>query len=318
MVELKHRFPERFFEEEERLGFRIDRKRKEIWAVELDMLFALDGVCRELKIPYFLDGGTLLGAARDGHFIPWDDDIDVAMLREDYDRFLREAPARFEAPLFLQCAYTEPGYLRGHAQLRNSATTAILPEELGKSSLNQGIFLDIFVLDELFPDRAAEQYAARQRLWDQRARCADRSYRGHPLRWAAKQLRYLQYQKHLGPWEKFYARMEKIFRARKKSEYVDYLMLNGGPEQVHRLQRSWYESRTLLSFEGGQFPAPGGYEAYLAYYYGEDWRTPKNIPSMHNANGNVLFDVNRPYREFLEDGRSGTKPASENNFGDRS
>ena len=64
MVELKHHFPESFFVEEERLGFRIDRKRKEIWAVELDMLYELDRVCTKLGISYFLDGGTLIGADR--------------------------------------------------------------------------------------------------------------------------------------------------------------------------------------------------------------------------------------------------------------
>ena len=299
MVELKHKFPESFFEEEDRLGFHIDRKRKEIWAVELDMLYELDRVCKKLNIRYFLDGGTLLGAARGGRFIPWDDDIDVAMLRKDYDRFICEAPGEFEDPLFLQTGYTEPGYFRGHAQLRNSKTTAILPAEFGLVHFNQGIFLDIFVLDELFPDKVQEQYRARDYLWEQRRICSDRSYRGHPLRWVAKQLRYWQYQKHLGPYEKLYARMEKIFRSRKKSEYVDYLMLNSGFDRVHTLQRIWYEETVFLPFEGDPFPAPSGYLEYLAYYYGEDWMTPKEIPSYHNKDSLVFFDTTRSYRTFL-------------------
>lgn len=300
MVELIHQFPESFFEEEDRLEFHIDRKRKEIWAVELDMLYELDRVCKKLNVRYFLDGGTLLGAVRDGRFIPWDDDIDVSMLRKDYDRFIHKAPEEFEYPIFLQTGYTEPGYFRGHAQLRNSETTAILPNELGKESFNQGIFLDIFVLDELFPEKAEEQYAARDALWEQRRICSDRSYRGHPLRWVAKQLRYWQYQKHLGPYEKLYARMEKIFRSRKKSEYVDYMMLNGYPENIHLLKRDWYRDSVSVSFEGSVFPAPAGFEEYLSYYYGEDWQTPKNVPSLHNSNGQVLFDTNKSYKHYLD------------------
>ena len=301
MVKTKHPSPGRFFEEEERLGFQIDRQRKELWAVELDMLFELDRVCRKLKIRYFLDGGTLLGAARDGHIIPWDDDIDVAMLRKDYDRFLRKAPREFEEPFFLQTGYTEPDYFRGHCQLRRSDTCAILPQELGKVSFNQGIFLDIFVLDELFPEKAEDQYRRREELWLQRCRCNDRSYRGHPLRWVAKQGRYWLYHHRYPRSADFYARLERVFRSRKKSEYVDYLMLNGGPEQLHFLKRSWYEKTAELSFEGKAFPAPQGYRDYLACYYGEDWETPKNRASMHNADGQVIFDVSRSYRDVLNE-----------------
>ena len=82
MVPTKHVFPDSFFSEEDRLGFHIDRQRKELWAIELDMLYELDRVCKKLNVKYFLEAGTLLGAARDGLFIPWDDDIDVSMLRE--------------------------------------------------------------------------------------------------------------------------------------------------------------------------------------------------------------------------------------------
>lgn len=301
MVELKQQFPESFFKEEDRLGFHIDRKRKEIWAVELDMLYELDRVCKKLNVQYFLDGGTLLGAARDGHFIPWDDDIDVSMLREDYDRFIREAPSEFTAPLFLQTGYTEENYFRGHCQLRNSETTAILPEELGNTSINQGIFLDIFVLDDVFPEQLEAQYARREQLWRKRKKGMDRSYRGHPLRWVAKQIRYWLYHAKYPDSSSFYAALENVFRARQKSDTVDYLMLNAGRGQVHRLARSWYERSTPLMFEGRAFPAPAGYLEYLICYYGEDWKTPKNIPSMHNEAGTVIYDTDRPYTIVTEE-----------------
>ncbi len=301
MVELKHHFPESFFEEEDRLGFHIDRKRKEIWAVELDMLYELDRVCKKLNISYFLDGGTLLGAARDGRFIPWDDDIDVAMLREDYDRFIREAPEEFEYPLFLQTGYSEKKYFRGHCQLRNSNTCAILPSELGKADYNLGIFLDIFVLDELFDALAEAQYKERRSLRQMRKKALNRSYHGKPLRWLARQARYGLFRVRYPDSASFYSRLESIFRSELKSEYVDYMMLNRGVEQIHHLLRKWYEDTVLIPFEGTYFPAPKGFREYLAAYYGDDWMTPKNVASMHNARGQVIYDTGRSYLEVIRE-----------------
>ena len=299
MVVLNYPFEDSFFEEEDRLGFHIDRKRKEIWAVELDMLYELDRVCKKLNIRYFLDGGTLLGAARDGRFIPWDDDIDVAMLREDYDRFIRQAPKEFEYPLFLQTGYTEKDYFRGHCQLRNSETAAILPNELGRAKYNLGIFLDIFVLDDLFPWKAEEQYRAREALWARRKKWNHHNYHPNPIRWGVRWGRYLLYNAQYPDPASFYAELEAIFRSDRKSTYVDYLMLNAGPGDIHYLKREWYEDSVPLLFEGRIFPAPKGYREYLECYYGEDYFTPKNLPSLHNTDGQVMFDVNRSYADIL-------------------
>ena len=300
MVPTKHVFPDSFFSEEDRLGFHIDRQRKELWAVELDMLYEFDRVCRKLNLAYFLDGGTLLGAARDGHIIPWDDDIDVAMLRSDYDEFVRRAPGEFESPFFLQTGYTEPNYFRGHCQLRRSDTCAILPEELGKVSINQGIFLDIFVLDELFPETVESQYRKREKLWEQRRKWFHHDHHPNPIRRAVRWTRFLLYRTRYPDTASFYKQIEKIFRSPRRSGYLDYLMLNGGPEQIHFLKHSWYDSTVQLPFEGKTFPVPKEYREYLSCYYGEDWQTPKNIPSMHNVSGQVIYDADRSYLDVLK------------------
>lgn len=301
MVRLLHSFPDSFFVEEEKFGFHIDQKRKEIWAVELDMLFELDRVCKKLSIPYFLDGGTLLGAARDGHFIPWDDDIDVSMLREDYDRFVQEAPAEFNYPFFLQTGYTENDYFRGHCQLRNSETCAILPHELNKVFFNQGIFLDIFVLDYLFPEKIDNQYRERNRIYTRWKKWHTHDFHPNPIRWCARCGRYLLYKIYYHNSASLYKQLEDIFRSKDKSEFVDYLMYNSGPEKVHYLKRSWYEETVCLPFEGKLFPAPKGYLEYLRCYYGADCMTPKNTSSEHNIAGQVIYDTNRPYTEVIKE-----------------
>ena len=301
MVPTKHVFHDSFFSEEDRLGFHIDRQRKELWAIELDMLYELDRICKKLGISYFLEAGTLLGAARDGHFIPWDDDIDVSMLREDYDRFLRDAPKEFSYPYFLQTGYTDEGYYRGHSQLRRSDTCAILPWELGTVSFNQGIFLDIFVLDELFPERIEGQFQKKADLLRKKSVWNHHDYHPNPLRRAVRWCRYLLYHIRYPRSAVFYRRLEAVFRSPKKSEYVDSLFWFDRPEETHLFPRVWLEETVDLPFEDGIFPAPVGYRDYLAMYYGKDWEMPRKAPSTHAAGGKLIIDTDRPYTEIQKE-----------------
>ena len=301
MVPTKHVFPESFFKEEDRLGFHIDRQRKELWAIELDMLYELDRVCKKLGIAYFLEAGTLLGAARDGHFIPWDDDIDVSMLRADYDRFLREAPKEFHEPCFLQTGYTEKGYYRGHSQLRRSDTCAIRPSEFGRAPFNLGIFLDIFVLDELFPEQLESQFQKKAALLQRKRVWNHHDFHPNPLRHAVRWCRYGLYHLRYPRSDVFYRQLENIFRSSEKSEFVDSILFFDRPDETHCFPHAWLEETVDLPFEDGVFPAPRGYRDYLAMYYGDDWETPRQAPSTHNKTGQIILDTDRSYREVLRE-----------------
>lgn len=114
--------------------------------VMLKLLKTFDKICREHNIPYWLDGGTLLGAIRHNGFIPWDDDIDIAMLANDYERFIKIAPDKLPVDIFLQTRDTDKQYPLYFAKLRDKYSTY---EESNIKHLNchKGIFIDIFPMD---------------------------------------------------------------------------------------------------------------------------------------------------------------------------
>jgi len=146
------KFDDDFFKEEIRCDYIITEKTKKIWAVELDLLNELLRVCKKYDIKIFVFAGTLLGAIRHKGFIPWDDDIDVCLVREEYEKLLKVAPSEFSHPYFFQNALTDRRYFIGFSRLRNSLTTGHVVGQ-DSNDYNQGIYLDIFVLDGYINDK---------------------------------------------------------------------------------------------------------------------------------------------------------------------
>lgn len=125
---------------------------------ELEILRAVDEACSQLGIPYFLDGGTALGAVRHGGFIPWDDDADVGMLRPHYERFLAEAPAVLGPRFVVASPRTHPQMAGMFAKVM-LVGTAFQTRETLEAGFDQGVFVDVFPYDCLASDSRA---AARQ------------------------------------------------------------------------------------------------------------------------------------------------------------
>ena len=150
MMETRLNIPASFFDEEVRNDFLVTREVKKLWAVELDLLAELDRVCKKHGLKYAANGGTLLGAIRHKGFIPWDDDIDVMMPRCDYEKLIKLAPTEFASPYYLESIHSDAETLMWFAKLKNSATAAI--EYPYNPERNQGIFIDIFPLDNVADD----------------------------------------------------------------------------------------------------------------------------------------------------------------------
>lgn len=295
-----------FFSPEERDGYHVSAEMKKVWAVELDLLNEFSGVCEKHGLHWFAHAGTMLGAIRHHGFIPWDDDIDVVMPREDYDRLCKLAPEEFSHPYFFQCEDTDRFFAKSFSRLRNSETTAILRNEKDYHfPFNQGIFMDVFPLDHVpaelderkryYKDiEALDAYAVN---W----RTMIHFYRPKKGKGLAKRISY--YLKHL-----YYRYLFKggyrYFWDRHYERITQYNALDTGwvGESIvsplgRQLWRSeWVEETIKVPFEMLQVPVPVHYEECLSASFGPDWRTPKQIPNLHRG---VFFDPDKPYTEYL-------------------
>ena len=119
-------------------------------------------VCDEANIPYFIQGGTAIGAHFFEDIVPWDDDIDLGMTRENYERFLREAPKHLREGYTLQEFTTEPDTPFYFAKVRKQGTKFVESEWVGLN-IADGIYIDIFPYD-LIPDSPAKERAQRRRV----------------------------------------------------------------------------------------------------------------------------------------------------------
>jgi len=117
----------------------------EIQKVQLNLLSQFIEVCQKHGLRYYLFGGTCLGAIRHQGFIPWDDDLDVAMPRPDFNR-LMQLTNEFKQPYFLQNVVTDKRYSYPYAKLRNS-NTSFFEAVFAPTHMNHGIWIDIFPLD---------------------------------------------------------------------------------------------------------------------------------------------------------------------------
>ena len=107
-------------------------------------------ICKKHDIPFFAIGGTAIGALYDQGILPWDDDIDIGMKREDYEIFLREAPKILQKKYFLQWYGSDPHTPFYFAKLRKTGT--VFQEEIAEGlGMHNGIYIDIFPFDKI-PD----------------------------------------------------------------------------------------------------------------------------------------------------------------------
>lgn len=306
MVDINLKVPETFYEEEDRNGFLVSSAMKRVWAVELDLLNEFSKVCEKHQLKWFVHAGTLLGAIRHRGFIPWDDDIDVVMPRCDFEKMCSLGSQEFKHPYFYQTEETDRFFARNFARLRNSNTTAIQEWEMPYHfPYNQGIFIDIFPIDNM-PDDESERKVYFDRLTelnDSTRECRNmvHFYRPKTDKGMRKRLNY--YIKHL--YFKYLSGNKGDYRYYLKNHRALVVKYNNletkyvGESMVAPLgrwvwKREWVDCVEMVPFEMLMVPVPVGYEECLKAGFGEDWRTPRHAQNLH---GGVVFDTEKPYTE---------------------
>lgn len=155
-------FPEDFFQEEVRCGFRVSATMKHYWAAQMEVLQTVVAICEKYNLTYYAFWGTLLGAVRHKGFIPWDDDMDIALKREDYQKLLQVAGKELPEGWHMRSIYEEEEWTQYHSIITNELVIDISEERLKRfHGCPFVVGVDIYPLDYFPRDR---QEAEAQRL----------------------------------------------------------------------------------------------------------------------------------------------------------
>lgn len=283
-------------EEEIRNGFTISSGMKKVWAVEMQLLMKLLEVCDNHNLKIWAEGGTLLGTIRHHGYIPWDDDIDMCMLRDDYDKLQTIAKEEFKEPYFFQSGYTDQ-FPCGFSKLRMDGTAAIIPYEINQS-FHQGIFIDIFCYDAV-PDNKVI-FEKQKRLAEEKIKLLKIycdpywSFTDYKHNWKVIKAKWVVGRKGFSSCFKQY---DDLYRKHKISENKNISFIAFYYELDRYLRdKHWYDETIYLPFEDIMMPVPKNYDKILTLQYG-DYMTPVKAPTMHG--GFEIIDTEHSYLDLL-------------------
>ena len=267
-----------------------------IHAVELDMLKAVADLCEKHQIRYAIYCGTLLGAVRHGGFIPWDDDVDLAMPLKDYRRF--QAVAEKELPSRFVCSHLDNR--KNHyclwTRITAEGTTAMRAEEARVPDLHWGLFLDIYPLIGAFRTDRGVRLQSWMLLTAQRFRRVV-YYRACNDGGAVK--RFLYHVPFPARRALSNALLKLAIRDPDKCERVG--TVDAMPFEGKFLREDWREM-TTLQFEDAVFRAPAQYDKFLRIMYGDYMQLPpegwRHDHVYDDKTGVRIMDPHRDYREY--------------------
>lgn len=266
---------------------------KTLQARLLHIMKGIDKVCREHNLTYYLWAGTLLGAVRHRGFIPWDDDMDIAMPLKDYETLLAHSEEWMPEPFEIIGPHNRPDYPYTFAKVVDASTTVIERPDFPHP---EGIYIDIFPIygmtsDEKEGKRFMRKYNFYRKMLFFRGRDPFKHGKG-PRSWFPLLLHKLF------SLEGIQKKMREIMTTYDydTSDYIiDFDFYEKGI-----MKKSMIEGVQDFQFEDAVFKGPANYDAYLSHTYG-DYMTPppKDKQIQHNF---YIIDFDLPYREFVKNG----------------
>lgn len=256
---------------------------------QLDMLVELDRICRKNNIKYTIFGGTLLGAVRHKGYIPWDDDADVAMLREDYEKFRKVSSQLNPEICYFQDNYNDPYYRWGYAKLRRTGTEYI---RIGQEHLKckTGFFIDIFPMDDIPLNTVGQMindfycFCLRKILWSEVGKkSTDISFFTRVIYCALSKI----------PTKFVFNRLNKLSRkSSNNSKNRVRLLLFPATGKLYKknsiktrygMPKEWFVNLAEYEFEGKKLWGTKDYDTILKYIYGDYMKLPPKEKRVQHA-----------------------------------
>ncbi|MBR4530395.1 MAG: LicD family protein [Lachnospiraceae bacterium] len=289
---MEPRIPESYLQEEEREGFVISGMMKRSWATKLKMIATIDEILTGHGIRWYVDYGTLLGAARHRGFVPWDDDLDISLFREDYDRAMTilewELPKNYKVGLFGRNQFDQPLSAINNRHYIDTgddpAEAAITAEFYGNPYTD---IIDVYPLD--YVPRDEEERESLLIIYDvlmRAVRIGNGMRQVGMLSEYAEQIRLLTGQE-IPTDERFLPSvcgiMSMLGRMYTVEDAVGVENLSNMTAYARNRWRplAWYDDAVRLPFEMIEVPVPVGYREMLRANYGAGWMTPMKNTAGH-------------------------------------
>ncbi len=279
-------FPEKFFEDEEREGFFVEEMMKRAWAAQMKVLQEIGRICKKYDITYFADSGTLLGAVRHRGFIPWDDDIDIAMKPCDYRRFLKVAETELPEGWKLLSLHTHDEYTEIFARVVNSNKINGSPEWLKEwYGCPFAVGVDIFPLNYMPTDE--EEVQLQKNLYvivkNAKALCEKHTEEAEKLLKSVEELCGATLDRSGNLKKQLAMLMEGICTMYDDEAEGNITMMDTfSRKSFCRIPQEAYAGTVSMMFEGMQIPVPIGWDMVLKAEYGEDYMTPMRGGQKHD------------------------------------
>lgn len=271
-------FEDGFFEGEERESFYVEPMMKRAWAVQLEVLRVIDEICTRHNIAYYADWGTLLGAIRHKGFIPWDDDLDICMMRKDYERFLKIAENELPKEWAI---LTIDKYDDWNRYLARVVNTRKIPLDASEMQAFYGFpfmaGVDIFQLDNIPNDKEEQETHLElfravhdlARAWDK----GDREDNMANLRMVEEccNVKFTEDKTYQQQLMMLVDKIAGLYMNDEAEDVTQMYMLE--KKSDFRIPISCYEASVRVPFENITIPVPLGYHEILTTYYG-DYMTP--------------------------------------------